>query len=31
LLCHNCNSALGHAKDDQARLRALIVYLATAS
>lgn len=28
LLCHNCNSALGHAKDDLDRLRALIAYLA---
>lgn len=27
LLCHNCNSALGHAKDDVERLRALIGYL----
>jgi hypothetical protein len=27
LLCHNCNSALGHAKDDVERLRALIDYL----
>lgn len=27
LLCGNCNSALGHAKDDAARLRALIRYL----
>lgn len=27
LLCHNCNSALGHAKDDVERLRALIRYL----
>jgi hypothetical protein len=27
LLCHNCNSALGHARDDADRLRALIGYL----
>lgn len=27
LLCRNCNSALGHARDDAARLRALITYL----
>lgn len=27
LLCGNCNSALGHAKDDIERLRALIDYL----
>ena len=27
LLCANCNSALGHAKDDIDRLRALIAYL----
>jgi hypothetical protein len=28
LLCNDCNLALGHAHDDPARLRALIVYLA---
>lgn len=27
LLCMNCNSALGHAKDDVQRLRSLIDYL----
>lgn len=27
ILCHNCNSALGHAKDDVKRLEALIQYL----
>ena len=27
LLCHNCNVALGHVKDDPGRLRALIEYL----
>lgn len=27
LLCFNCNSALGHAKDDTQRLQALIRYL----
>lgn len=27
LLCGNCNSTLGHAKDDRDRLRALIRYL----
>lgn len=27
LLCHNCNSALGHAKDNVTRLQALIGYL----
>lgn len=27
LLCGNCNSALGHAKDDIKRLTALISYL----
>lgn len=27
ILCGNCNSALGHAKDDVARLESLIVYL----
>lgn len=27
LLCGNCNSALGHAKDDITRLESLIVYL----
>ncbi|MFG1776622.1 endonuclease domain-containing protein [Micromonospora sp. NPDC049048] len=27
LLCGNCNSALGHARDDRDRLRALIQYL----
>lgn len=26
-LCHNCNFALGHAKDDPATLRALATYL----
>lgn len=29
LLCQNCNSALGHAKDDASRLQALIDYLAS--
>lgn len=29
LLCPNCNSALGHARDDAVRLRALIAYLGT--
>lgn len=27
ILCPNCNSALGHAHDDVARLRLLITYL----
>lgn len=27
LLCGNCNSALGHAKDDRARLLGLVAYL----
>lgn len=27
LLCNNCNSTLGHAKDDLSRLKALILYL----
>jgi hypothetical protein len=31
LLCPNCNSALGHARDDAVRLRALIDYLGRTS
>lgn len=31
LLCHNCNSALGHARDDATRLQRLIGYLAATS
>ena len=27
ILCHHCNSALGHAKDDTQRLAGLILYL----
>lgn len=27
VLCHSCNLALGHAKDDPGRLRALATYV----
>jgi hypothetical protein len=27
VLCHNCNSALGHVRDDESRLLGLVAYL----